>query len=126
MQSLQIQFLKLVAVKVVCTYHCTLRKDYNMYPQPPPFNYLQMENETTDYCSQNFFENQSLTSHRSAAWLMGNGIALVFIRNIMAISIDRCVLISQRQNLHWAFSALLLHFSNPWLKTVHPFTFFET
>jgi len=42
-------------------------KDYNMCPQPPPFNYLQMQNETTDYCCQNVFEKQNLTSHHFAA-----------------------------------------------------------
>jgi len=42
-------------------YYRTLHKDYNMYPQPPPFRkllYLQMQNESTDYYCQNFFENQ--------------------------------------------------------------------
>jgi len=42
-----------------CTYYHTLRKYYNIYPQPPPFTklpILQMQNETTDYCCQNFLK----------------------------------------------------------------------
>jgi len=31
-------------------------------------NYLQMQNKTTDYCCQNFFENQSLTNHHAPVW----------------------------------------------------------
>jgi len=30
-----------------------------------------MQNETTNYCCQNFFENQSLTSHHAASWYNG-------------------------------------------------------
>jgi len=43
-----------------------------MYPQPPQFSKLfTMQNETTDYCCQNFFENQSLASHHVATWYNG-------------------------------------------------------
>jgi len=37
-------------------------------------NYLQMQNETTNYCCQNFFENHSLTSHHTAAWRNYTGV----------------------------------------------------
>jgi len=36
-----------------CTYHRTLRR-YNMCPQPPPITYLQMQNQTSHHCYQNF------------------------------------------------------------------------
>jgi len=43
-----------------CTYHRTLRKVYNMYTQPLQLSKLfTMQTETTDYCCQNFIENQS-------------------------------------------------------------------
>jgi len=45
-----------------------------MYPQPLQFLKLfTMQNETTDHCCQNFFENQSLTSyhHHVATWYNG-------------------------------------------------------
>jgi len=34
-------------------------------------NYLQMQNEATDYCCQNFLKKQSLTSHHAVAWYNG-------------------------------------------------------
>ena len=57
------------------TYYHILRKNYNMYAQPPPFRTLlcsQMQNETTDYCCQNFLKtSSSLTSHHTATWYKG-------------------------------------------------------
>jgi len=65
MQSLQNQFVKEVAVHGV--HIIAPCKVYNMYPQPPQFSKLfTMQKETTDYCCQNVFENQSLTSHHVA------------------------------------------------------------
>ena len=69
MQSLQNQFVKAVAsdgvhtiascVKIITCIHSLHHLQSYLY--------LQMQNETTDYCCQNFFENQSLTSRHAAA-----------------------------------------------------------
>jgi len=73
MQSLQNQFVKAVdadGVRNIAPYMKIITCIHR--PQPPPFTKLfQMQIETTDYCSQNFFENQSLTSHHAAAWYNG-------------------------------------------------------
>jgi len=55
--------------------------------------------------------------------IMGNGITLVFI---MGISIRSMCSDFTATKLALGFLSITLHFSNPWLKTVHPFTFFET
>jgi len=74
MQSLQNQFVKAVDADVVHIIAPYIKIITYMYPQPLPFTkllYLQMRNETTDCCCQNFFESQSLTSHDPSTWYNG-------------------------------------------------------
>jgi len=46
---------------VYIRYYRNIRKDHDMYLQPLPFTkllYLQMRNETIDYCCQNFLKTE--------------------------------------------------------------------
>jgi len=78
MQSLQNQFVKAVSsygVHIIAPYvkiiACIIQYIHSLL-HLQSYLCLQMPNETSDYCCQNFFENQSLTSHHAAAWYNGN------------------------------------------------------
>jgi len=65
MQSLQNQFVKAVTVHAA-PYGKFITCIHSLYNFQ---NYLQCK--TTDYCCQNFYENQSLTSRHVATWYNG-------------------------------------------------------
>jgi len=67
METLQKQFIKAVAVDGVHIIAPYARIMTCIYSLRHLQSYLQMQNETTDYCCQNFFEKQSLTSHHAPA-----------------------------------------------------------
>jgi len=71
MQSLQNQFVKAVDADGVHTIAPDVMIMTCIHSLRHLQNYLQMQNETTDYCGQNFFENQSLTNHHAAACYYG-------------------------------------------------------
>jgi len=58
--------------------------------------------------------------------IMGNGIILVFVRIIMVFEITSMFSDFTATKLALGFLSVRFHFSNPWFKTVDPFTFFET
>jgi len=67
-QSWQNQFVKAVTadgVHIIVPYVKIITCIYSLCHIQ---NYLQMQNETTACCCQNFFENQTLTNHHPPAW----------------------------------------------------------
>jgi len=71
MQSLSNQFVKAVDADGVHTIAPYIKIIACIHSLRHSQNYLQMQNETTDYWYQNFFENQSLTSHYAVTWYNG-------------------------------------------------------
>jgi len=99
-----------------------------MYPQLLKFSKLfTMQNETTDYCCQNFFENQSLTCHHVPTWYNGERhYAVVYQKHNGYVNLIGVLRFHSDKTCTKLFLSITLHFSNSWIKTVHPVTFFET